>query len=156
MAFDEEEAEKSNDFVEGINTKSKRDFDKDVEKMRRGYIAYYSANPELLSINPAVQTVIRQSGYGTTSQALLNEGFDSVVEESFDLYKRMLGQTFQFSNESLDRLGVWKDQSLLRFEKLISGSTDDVTNLLVNAVTTNNPDSQPRTWEGLAVDYLGR
>jgi len=140
MAFSESEAKQSNDFIENIHLNSEREFTKNINKMNSGYISLYGTRPQLDVIPTGINAVIGQSGYGTTSQALLNEGFDSVVDESFNLYKRMFNESFTFTDESLDRLGVWKGQSLNRFNKLIAGSNDDVTNLFVNATLTDMSD----------------
>ncbi len=140
MPFPASEAEQSDEFVGDITNRQVNMYNRNVQKMNNDYILLYSSRPNIDAIPSGIQTVIRQSGYGNTTQRLLNESFQDVVDESFDLYKRMLNKSFNFTDESLDRLGVWKDQAFIRFDKLISGSTNDVTALMVNSLLTDLPD----------------
>lgn len=140
MPFPESEAEKSDEFVSDITNRQVTMYNRNVQKMNNDYILLYASRPNIDAIPSGIQTVIRQSGYGNTTQRLLNESFQDVVDESFDLYKRTLNKSFNFTDESLDRLGVWKDQAFIRFDKLIAGSENDVAALMVNAALTDLPD----------------
>jgi hypothetical protein len=65
-----------------------------------------------------VQGILVDSGYFQSTQELLNDGYQQVLEESFDQYNKLYGEAFQFSPASLQEISALKQLDFGQFNQL--------------------------------------
>ena len=104
-----------------------------VAKIEKDIIKLVASNPNPATIKAQVQMIVNKSGYLAVVDDYLEAGYQSILNESYNLYDRLYDQRFNFSQDSLDSFVVRKSQDLDRFTGLTGGLVNDVNKQIVNS-----------------------
>ena len=83
-----------------------------------------------------IQNNLVKSGYYVQVNDYLNAGYQSVINESFDMYKSLTGEAFQFSQESLEHIQALKIIDLDNFTANAQRATTAYTTTAINTQVT--------------------
>jgi hypothetical protein len=79
-----------------------------------------------------LERILVESGYYETTGALLNEGYQAVIDESYNQYQTMYGEAFRFSEVSLEELNALKTLDLQQFNQLGQTAMTEMNRLLAD------------------------
>jgi len=108
-----------------------------LRKLERQLTSYFSANQVGGAVDVALaranlEQILLQSGYYETTGALLNEGYQAAIDESYNQYLKMYGESFQFGEVSLQQLDALKNLDLSQFNQLGQTTLTEVNRLLTD------------------------
>ncbi len=79
-----------------------------------------------------IQRVLQQSGYFEVTGNLLNEGYQSAIEQGFEDYQDLYDESFQFAPASLQRLNALKTLDLSQFGGLSDDMVREMNRLMID------------------------
>lgn len=79
-----------------------------------------------------VQNILVSSGYYQATGDLLNAGYQSAIDEAQNFYFQTIGENFQFSETSLERLTALKNIDLGEYANLADNFSTQLTRTLVD------------------------
>jgi hypothetical protein len=79
-----------------------------------------------------IERILLDSGYYETTGRLLSDGYQAAIQESFNIYRESIGESFQFSDVSLDRLNTLKSMDLQQLTRLGDDFATDMTRVLLD------------------------
>jgi hypothetical protein len=80
----------------------------------------------------AAQKLLQESGYYVEVGRLLNDDYQRILEESYEGYKLMFDEAFQFSEESLAKLDAMKQLDFNQFNQLGQKSAESLSRGIVD------------------------
>ena len=128
------------------NTKLyQKDYQDVIDEIDRQVLLIYGKSTNINQNKAAIDKIIRDSGYNTLTANYVNEGYQEIYKSSFDMYKRETGETWNFSDESLDKLtnqkqidvdefGVYSNKYLNEATRIITqGATNNISTSIISA-----------------------
>ena len=79
-----------------------------------------------------IEQVLLNTGYFEVTTELLNEGYQAVINESYEQYLKLYNENFQFSEVSLEQLNALKNLDLQQFNQLSGQALTETTRLLTD------------------------
>lgn len=108
-----------------------------MRKLERNLTDFIQANQITGTVDTAlarqqIEQILVQSGYYETTGALLNEGYQAVVDDSAELYNKLYGKNFQFQDVSLQQLQALKNLDLEQYTQLAGQAVTEINRALTD------------------------
>jgi len=121
--------------VDVIEKTASKVFETSIDKFGKGVIGI-SSNINPATLKAELNVVLRQSGYYKGVETYLTEAYQGIIEISGDTYKRLYGQGFRFTDESLQSLGNLRVIDAQNFQALADNTINNLnTQLLTSTIT---------------------
>jgi hypothetical protein len=117
-----------------------RQLNSTLRRLERQLTSYFSANlisAESGAVDVALsranlEQILLQSGYYETAGALLNDGYQSAINESYEQYQELYKESLQFSEVSLRQLDAFKSLDLTQFKNIGDTALAETNRLLTD------------------------
>ena len=111
--------------------------EKTMRALERNLTDYLQANQITGIVDTAlgrqqIEQILIESGYYETTGRLLNDGYQSAINEASDMYNDLYNENFQFQDVSLQQLNALKQLDLSQFNQLAGQSGQELNRILTD------------------------
>lgn len=106
-------------------------------RLERDIIALLNASENVAAVDVAlaksqIDRIILNSGFAQSTQNLLNDGYQKIINESFKMYKNLYDEAFRFSDASLQRITAIKQLDFNQFQQLSNRAATELNRIVVD------------------------
>jgi hypothetical protein len=123
--------------VRRIEDEFTRRLDTTFKRLGRQLDDYLKNSQPLAAVDVALsranlEQILIQSGYYETTGALLNDGYQSAIEQAYEQYQELYQESLQFSQVSLRQLDAIKQLDLSQFNQIGQQALTEANRLVVD------------------------